>query len=137
MAPIAQGFIDQSGASDRVKVVAADVVHDSLSGSYDAAVLKSLIQVLTPEEAQVTLKNVYYILEPGGMIYIVGWILDDSRVSPLADVVFSLVFSNIYENGQAFTEGECRDWLVNAGFKDIQRNTLPSQHEIITARKPK
>ena len=137
VAPITQGFIDKSGISDRLKVVAADVVHDSLSGSYDAAVLKALIQVLPPDAAQIALRNVYNILEPGGRIFIVGRILDDSHTAPLIDVAFSLVFINIYENGQAFTEGEYREWLTNAGFKDIQRSKLPNAFQIITASKPK
>jgi cyclopropane fatty-acyl-phospholipid synthase-like methyltransferase len=137
VAPIAQGFIEKSGTPDRVKVIAADVVHDSLSGSYDAAVLKALIQVLPPDAAQIALRNIYNILEPGGRIFIVGRILDDSHTAPLIDVAFSLVMLNVYEKGQAFTEGEYREWLTNAGFKDIQRSKLPNEFQIITASKPK
>jgi SAM-dependent methyltransferase len=137
VAYLTQNFIDKSGISDRLKVVAADVVHDSLSGSYDVAVLKALIQVLSPDEGQIVLRNVYNILEPGGRIFIVGRILDDSHTAPLIDVAFSLVMLNVYEKGQAFTEGEYRDWLMNAGFKDIQRNILPNHFQIITASKPK
>jgi hypothetical protein len=44
---------------------------------------------------------------------------------------------NVYEKGQAFTEGEYRDWLMNAGFKDIQRSILPNAFQIITALKTK
>ena len=137
VASITQNFIDKSGISDRLKVVAADVVHDSLSGSYDAAVLKSLIQVLSPDDAQIALRNVYNILEPGGRIFIVGRILDDSHTEPSIDVAFSLVMLNMYEKGQAFTEGEYRNWLMNAGFYDIQRSKLPNEFQLITASKPK
>ncbi len=41
-------LIEEADAGDRVQVVAADVVRDSLAGSYDVAVLTAFIQVLSP-----------------------------------------------------------------------------------------
>lgn len=46
--PITQRFIDQSELTAQVNIVSADVLHDQLEGSYDAAVLRAFIQVLSP-----------------------------------------------------------------------------------------
>lgn len=136
--PITQHFIEEAGAGDRVQVVAADAVHDSLSGSYDVVVLTAFIQVLSPDDARRALKNVSKVVNPGGAIYIRGYgIIDNSRTSPPELVGFNLVFINVYDEGQAYTEQEHKDWLEEAGFVDFERITLPEEGSIITARKMK
>ena len=120
----------------RVQVVAGDVVEDRLGGSFDVAVMKSLIQVLNRDRARRALRNVGQVIVPGGAIYILGSVLDDSRLSPPEAVASSLNFLNIYDGGQAYTEGEYRDWLTEAGFVGFERVVVPDGTSIITARKP-
>ena len=45
-------------------------------------------------------------------------IIDNSRTSPPEQVAFNLLFLNMYDGGQAYTEQEHRDWLEQAGFVD-------------------
>jgi hypothetical protein len=136
--PVTQSFIDEAGAGDRVRVMATDVVRGSLTGSYDVAVLSALVQVLSPDDARRTLKNVGKVVKPGGAIYITGsGIIDNSRTSPTDAVGFNLVFINVYDEGQAYTEQEHKDWLEEAGFGDSERITLPDESSIIAARKMK
>ena len=54
-----------------------------------------------------------------GALFIVGHLLEDSRLSPAAAVGINLVFLCIYDEGQAYTETEYRNWLAEAGFSDI------------------
>jgi ubiquinone/menaquinone biosynthesis C-methylase UbiE len=136
--PITQHFIEEAGAGDRVQVVAADAVHDSLSGSYDVVVLTAFIQVLSPDDARRALKNVSKVVNPGGAIYIRGYgIIDNSRTSPPELAGFNLVFINVYDEGQAYTEQEHKDWLEEAGFVNFERIKLPEGGSTITARKMK
>src|SRR6516165_4622239 len=88
--PIAQKIIDAEGATDRVQVLAADVLSGSLPGSYDVVILRALLQVLSSEDARLAVKNVAAAINPGGRIYIIGQILDDSRISPPGAVGFNL-----------------------------------------------
>lgn len=112
------------------------MIRDSLTGSYDVAVLSALIQVLSVDEARHTLKNVSQVVNPDGAIYITGaGIIDNSRTSPPDLVGFNLVFINIYDEGQAYTEQEHKAWLEEAGFDDFERIILPDEGSIITARK--
>jgi len=133
--PTTKRFIDEAGVSDRVKVVSADAVRDSLMGSYDVAVLKDLIQVLPRDEVRLVLRNVVDLIESGGQIFVIGQILDDSCLSPLSVVMYSLAFLNAYESGRAYTEREYRDWLEEAGFEDFQKDSLPSGECILVAKK--
>ena len=134
--PITQYYIDEAGAANRVKVVAANVVRDSLPGSYDVAVMSAFIQVLSPDDACCAIQNVSKVMNPGGEIYIRGYgIIDDSRTSPQKLVGFNLVYINVYDEGQAYTEQEHKDWLEQAGFGDFRRTILEDGSSIITARK--
>ena len=135
--PITQRFVTEAGVSDQVKVIAANVVEAPLHGSFDAVVLKSFIQVLSPNDARRALKNISATMAPGGVIYILGiGILDNSRISPRGAAISNTIFINIYDEGQAYTEDEYHDWLTAVGFVDFKRDTLPDGLGIITAQKP-
>jgi SAM-dependent methyltransferase len=137
--PITQKIVAEEGMTDRVKVIEADVVRDPVPGSYDVAVLRGLLQVLSSEDARRAVKNIYTALKSGGRIYIVGQILDDSRISPAEAVGFNLTFISTYDAGESYTEQEHRDWLREAGFADVERTRflLADNLGIMTARKPK
>lgn len=134
--PVAQRHVEQAGSSDRIQVMAADVVSDQLVGSFDVAVLRAFLQVLSAEQARRALQNVGRVLEPGGVLYIMGSILDDSRLTPPEMVTYNLFFINAFEGGQVYSEQEHKDWLTEAGFGDIDRVVLPDATSIMTARKP-
>ncbi len=133
--PTTRRFLAEAGLAGRISVVPVDIVHEPLPGSFDAAVLKALIQVLSPEDARAALQNVWRGLAPGGDLYIVGSILDDSRLTPPATAAFNLVFINVYDGGQAYTESEYRAWLEEAGFRRFERSSLPGGFGLITGRK--
>jgi SAM-dependent methyltransferase len=135
--PITQRFVTEAGVSDRVKVITANIVETPLDAAFDAVVLKSFIQVLSPNDAQRALKNINATMAPGGVIYVLGiGILDNSRISPRAAAITNTIFINIYDEGQAYTEAEYHDWMTAAGFVDFKRDTLPDGLGIITAQKP-
>ena len=136
--PVTQHYINEAGAGSRIKVVTADAVRDSLPGSYDAAVMTAFIQVLSPDDALCAIKNISKVMNPGGEIYIRGYgIIDNSRTSPKKLVGFNLVYINVYDEGQAYTEQEHKDWLEEAGFGSFRRTILADGSSIITARKIK
>ncbi len=136
VASIAQKIVEEEGAAQRVKVVTADLLSGPLVGSYDVAVLRGFLQVFSAQDARVALKHVGAAVRPGGKIYIIGQILDDSRRAPLEAVGFNLAFLNMFEAGESYTEGEYREWLTDAGFVDIERaKFLLVDNGLMTARK--
>lgn len=133
--PITQKIVSEEGAAERVKVVAADAVNSSLPGTYDAVVLKSFLQVLSAQDARRAVRNIYDALNPDGKLFIIGQILDDSRLSPLDAVAFNLSFINFFDAGESYTDGEHREWLTAAGFVDIERRPLSDGGSLMSARK--
>ena len=123
--------------ADRVEVVTADVVNGTLEGSFDVAVMSASIPVISRDNAQRALKNVSQVMEPGGTIYINdGGTLDNTRLSPPGIVRQNLWFINVFDEGQARTEQERREWLAGAGFEGAERVTFPDGRSIMVAGKP-
>jgi hypothetical protein len=133
--PLTRKYVDAAGASQRVGVEAANVVEGPFPGSYDLAVLKSFIQVLSPEHACRALRHINQSMAPGGTLFILGTILDDSRLAPSYAVKSNLNYLNIYDEGRAYTESEYRAWLEEAGFAVLERVVVPDGTSIIKAQK--
>ena len=109
--PITKKIVEEEGATDRVAILPADVAHGPLPGRYDVAVLQAFLQVLAADEARQVIQHVGAALNPGGAIYILGWILDDSHISPPRSVGANLDFISLYYTGEAYTERQHREWL--------------------------
>jgi SAM-dependent methyltransferase len=120
--PVTQHYINEADAGNRVKVVGANVVRDSLPGSYDAAVMSAFIQLFSPDDARCAIKNVSKVMNPGGEIYIRGYgIIDNSRTSPQKLVGYNLVFINVYDEGVLAALGVLF-WLMEAVLSKLGKS---------------
>jgi SAM-dependent methyltransferase len=119
--PITSRLVAEAGAADRVTVRAADVVRSPVPGTYEVAIVRELLQVLSADEAQQVLQHIGAALVPGGRLFILGQILDDTHTTPLEAVGFNLIFLNTFAAGESYTEREHHMWLQAAGFVDITR----------------
>lgn len=136
--PVTCRFLEEEGIADRVTPSAVDVLACAPDGTYDAAIMRNLIQVLSLDEALIAVRHVAQSLASGGTLFVVGSMLDDSRQSPAELVGLNLLFLNIYDDGLIYTEGEYRTLLTKAGLVDIavRRGEMPAGNVLISARKP-
>ena len=132
---ITRQFIAEAGAADQVDILAGDAVHDTLTGSYDVVVVRHVLQVLSADENRALLQNLASVLKPGGVIHLIGFVLDDSRIAPPNIAGYNLILLTAYEDGQAYTEQEYRSWLTEAGFEAITRYVKPDSASILSAVK--
>ena len=135
--PVTRRFLEEEGAASHVATLVGDVIAGAPEGTYDVAVLRNLIQVLSLIDAQTVVRHVAQSLAPNGTILIIGSMMEDSRLAPANFVGNNLVFLNIYDDGLIYTEGEYRELLVAAGFTDIvvRRGEMPGSQVLISARK--
>jgi SAM-dependent methyltransferase len=136
VATVAERRVREAGLADRIDVVRADILAAPLTGAFDVAILRSLLQVLSPEDARTALRHVRPALAPGGALYVLGQILDDDRLQPQGAVLLNLVFLAFYEGGASHTEAEHREWLAAAGFVDVERGVTSNGLNMVTARAP-
>ncbi|MCP6717527.1 hypothetical protein NL524_30050, partial [Klebsiella pneumoniae] len=63
-------------------------------------------------------------LEPGGIIMVQEFILNDAKDGPLFPALFSLNMLVGTARGQAYTEGELKAMMAAAGVRDLRRIPL-------------
>jgi O-methyltransferase domain/Dimerisation domain len=133
--PIAQRFISEAGLTERITATFCDITAQPSELTYDVAVLRSFIQVLSPEQAARAIRNIGRSMRLGGEIYVLGYVLDDTRSSPWEAAAYDVAFINIYQGGQSYTDGEYRRWLRDGGFDQIDRKLMGNNMSLVTARK--
>jgi hypothetical protein len=135
--PVTRQFLAEAGLGDRVSTVSVDLLSEPPEGTYDAAVVRNVIQVLSLEQATTMLHNVARSLTPGASLFVVGSMLDNSRLSPPDFVGLNLVALSLYDDGLIYTETEHRALLAEAGFTDvtIEQVGMPAGNVLISARK--
>jgi SAM-dependent methyltransferase len=135
--PFAEDFVRKAGLTERITVQATNVVERAPEGRFDVATLRNLVQVLGPVDARRAIGNIGQAVAPGGLLVIIGHLLDDGRTAPAEAVGMNLAFLSIYDEGQAHTEREHRAWLAEAGFAEIEVHYRAAQGgaSIVTARK--
>ena len=133
--PIASQLVAEAGLADRINVTTADILNNPLDGKFDIATARSLFQVLSVDQSRRAAQNISAALINGGTLFILGMITDDSHLSPKSSVGMNLVFMNMFDNGQAYTETEYREWLTDAGFFDVSREPHLMGYDLITAEK--
>lgn len=135
--PITRRLLDEADAGERVGVIAADLVGQALPGSFDAAVLRNFLQILSADDAAQALANVVQGVKAGGWVYVIGiGVVDDSRIAPAEAVGLDLVFLNVYDEGRAYTEREYREWFDEVGLAGFERVRLEGGYSLIVGRKP-
>jgi hypothetical protein len=123
--------------TDRIEIEIGGIVAAPPKGLHDAAILRAVIQVLSPKDAACAIGHAFTCLRPGGTIFITGsGIIADDRLQPAAGVYLNLTLMNLYPAGAAYTVSTHFDWLRQAGFDDPRRATLPNGSEVISATRP-
>jgi hypothetical protein len=133
--PVTEEFLTEAGAADRVQTLPVDLRSDNLPDCYDAATLSHFAQLFEVEEVGPLLARIGAAVRPGGMLYVLGFILDDTRLGPEGGLWFNFAAISIYERGAAYTESQYRAWLRGAGFGEIEVRWATPVGDVIIARK--
>lgn len=132
----AKNLIEIEGASDKVHVITVNIVKDPIPEPHDIAVLRALIQVLPPEDARRAIINLFASINSKGRIFILGHFMDNSKISPLEEVIWFLTNLNWDDEAGFYTEDDHINWLKDAGFVDIKKEILLNGDGVIHAIKP-
>jgi hypothetical protein len=122
--PFAEKTIERFALSDSIGFVAGDYIEEEIPGTYDAAWLSHILHAEGPDDCRKIVDKTVAVLEPGGMIMVHEFMLNDSRDGPLFSALFSLNMLVATPSGRSYSEGEIRSLLTAAGVKKIERIPL-------------
>ena len=125
VAVIAQKRIAKSHMDDQISIIQADLTK-GLPGeqSFDAIVLRSVIQVLGLEKSGVAIENLVKCLSKGGEFFVIGRVLEDNRLEPAEAVSANVMFLNVYDFGGSFTVSEYQNMFKSSNFMLKERTSL-------------
>ena len=119
--PYALKTIERFGLGDRVGFVEGNYLTDKIPGRYDVAWLSHILHGEGPADCENIIAKAVSALEPGGLIFVHEFILDDTRDHPLFPALFSLNMLLGTPHGQAYAEKEITGMLEKAGIGQIRR----------------
>jgi predicted O-methyltransferase YrrM len=129
----AESFLEENDLRDRVQLQACDFTEALPSGGFDLAYLGNVFHIYGPETNRALSRRVFEALEPGGVIAVRDFVRDRS---PRA-AMFAVNMLQATHEGGVWSEAEYREWLAEAGFRDIQIEDIDlSENQLILGRKP-
>jgi hypothetical protein len=132
--PFAEKTIAGFVLSHRIDFQDGDYTKKGVKGKYDVAWLSHILHGENPETCRDIIQKTVAVLDPGGMIIVHEFVLNDSMDSPLFPALFSLNMLLGTDGGRSYSESQIGDMLSEAGIKKIRRIpvTTPNDSGIIT-----
>lgn len=119
--PFAEKTIARFDLSDRIEFIGGDFLEDDLPGTYDAVWLSHILHGEGPKDCRKLMKKAASVLNPGGLILIHEFILNNNQDGPAFSAIFSLNMLLGTEQGRAYSEQELSDMMTEAGAGNIHR----------------
>jgi len=119
--PFARKTIKRFGLSSRIDFQGGDYLRDVAQGTYDVAWLSQILHSMGPEGCRIVIEKAVSVLEPGGLILVHDFLLNDTHDGPLFPALFALNMLVNTEEGRSYSEGEVRDMLAKAGVRNIRQ----------------
>lgn len=113
--PFAAKTIASFGLGGRVGFVAGNFLTDPLPKGHDVAWLSQVLHGESPSGAAALVKKAASCLDPGGLVCVQEFVLDEDGNGPEQAALFSLNMLVQTPGGQAYTAGEIGDMLRAAG----------------------
>lgn len=136
--PFARKTAAQFGVADRVGFLPGDFTIGAIAGGpYDVAWLSHILHSNDTAACERLIARTVAALQPGGLLLVHDFILDDSKDGPEFPALFSLNMLLAGNGGRSYSEREIRDMLGKAGVGDITRYQFraPNDSAILAGRK--
>ncbi|HTP63938.1 MAG TPA: methyltransferase [Geobacteraceae bacterium] len=136
--PFAERTIARFGLGNRITFCAGDFMTDDLPGRFDVAWLSHILHGCGPDACAVILRKSASVLEPGGLIMVQEFILDDTMDAPLHPALFALNMLLGTPEGRSYSQGELYAMLESAGARNLRRIhlELPNGAGVIAGNMP-
>ena len=131
--PFAEKTIQAYGLAERIAFKPLDFLEQPVPGRYDAAWLSHILHAESPADCARIVEKTAAAIEPGGLLMVHEFVLDDSLDGPLFPALFSLNMLLGTEAGRSYSESRIKKWLSAAGAKNLRRLHLktPNDSDVI------
>ena len=126
--------VARRGCSDRVNVVAGDMLVDRLPADADAHLWSNVLHDWDDPVVRQLIAKSFDALPAGGLVVIHDAFLNAAKNGPLHVAEYSVLLMHSCE-GRCYSTAEMEEYLTNAGFRDIAYRDTAAARGIMTATK--
>ena len=131
---IAARAIANRGCSEKVRVVAGDMLATALPAEADVHLFSNVLHDWDVPVVRQLLKKSFEAMLPGGLVMIHDAFLNADKNGPLHVAEYSVLLMHSSE-GRCYSVGEMEAYLVDAGFVQPAYVAGAAARGIVTARK--
>jgi SAM-dependent methyltransferase len=118
-------FLEREGLTNSIETADGNYETDSLGSGFDLVFLSAIIHSNSAEVNRLLFKKAHEALNAEGRLVVLDHIMSKDRTAPLTGALFSLNMLVGTKAGDTYTESEIREWMTEAGLKDIRRKSTP------------
>lgn len=128
-------FLEREGLTNSIETTDGNYETDSLGSGFDLVFLSAIIHSNSAEVNRLLFNKANDALTPEGRLVVLDHVMREDRTAPLAGAFFSLNMLVGTRAGDTYTESEIRQWMTEAGFKDIRRKSTPFGTDLMIGKK--
>jgi 3-hydroxy-5-methyl-1-naphthoate 3-O-methyltransferase len=131
---VTREYAKQFGLADRYAYLEGDLRQlDFGQEKYDVVILGHIIHTEGEKWGKALIAKSYKALKPGGTLVIAEMIPNDDRSGPVFPLLFGLMMTIVTEEGDVFTMKQYKQWLKQAGFKNVKTVKADAPSPLILA----
>ena len=127
--------VAKRGFTDRVSVIASDMLAAPLPSSFDLHLFSNVLHDWDIPIVKLLLQKSFASLARGGMLIIHDAHLNENKTGPLHVAEYSVMLMHSTE-GRCYSLAEMIDYLGEAGFVNVKFTPTAAARSVITASKP-
>ena len=134
---IASELIAQKGHTERVTLLPGDYHTTPFPSGNDVVLLFGMLHQESNETIRDLLAPAYAAMLPGGLLYVMDMMTDQSHITPPFSAMFAVNMALTKEHGWVFSDAELKQWVTEVGFRDFNVRPLPPPmpHWLASAKK--
>jgi len=110
----------QYDITNEVHYLPLDATADEIPGTYDMVLVSNTLHMLGEEASRRLINRLYGVVNRGGSLVIQAQFLKDDRLGGRWPVFLDLIQLSITATGRNHSVGETREWLLEAGFENVE-----------------
>ena len=126
--------IAKRGFSERVTVLASDMLNAPLPAGFDAHLFSNVLHDWDVPAVRELIAKSFAALVPGGLLVVHDAHLNEDKSGPLHVAEYSTMLMHSTE-GRCYGAGEMAEFLTAAGFENVQFTPTAAARSVITAQK--
>lgn len=138
--PFAEQTIARFDLADRIRFQAGDFLQqEELGKDFDVVWMSHILHAEGPDTCRDIMRKAADTLNPGGLLLIHDFLLNDAGDGPFFPALFSLNMLTGTQEGRSYTEEEVREMMHQSGLDQIERLSYrgPSDSAIMRGVKGK